>query len=115
VVASISRTEDGADTAAFTACLADPAVRVLTLTVTEAGYRRRGDGGLDLADQAVAADRHALAARNGGVTMRTAPGRILAGLRARRQADAGPLAVVPCDNLACNGGVLRRVMLELDD
>jgi len=114
-VSSISRAVDGADTAAFTACLADPAVRVLTLTVTEAGYCRRGDGGLDFADPAVAADRHALAARNAGVPVRTAPGRILAGLRARRDADAGPLAVVPCDNLIGNGGALRRVMLEFAD
>jgi fructuronate reductase len=114
-VSSISRAVDGADTAAFTSCLADPAVRLLTLTVTEAGYRRRGDGGLDFADLAVAADRHALAARSGEVPVRTVPGRILAGLRARRDADAGPLAVVPCDNLICNGGALRRVMLELAD
>jgi len=115
VVCSISRAVDGADTAAFTACLADPAVRVLTLTVTEAGYCRRGDGGLDFADPAVAADRHALAARTGGVALRTAPGRTLAGLRARRGAGAGPLAVVPCDNLIGNGGALRRVMLEFAD
>jgi len=114
-VSSISRAVDGADTAAFTACLADPAVRVLTLTVTEAGYCRRGDGGLDFADLAVAADRHALAARNVGVPVRTAPGRILAGLQARRDADAGPLAVVPCDNLIANGAALRRVMLEFAD
>jgi fructuronate reductase len=114
-VSSISRAVDGADTATFTACLADPAVRVLTLTVTEAGYRRRGDGGLDFADLAVAADRHALGARNGGVPLRTVPGRILAGLRARRDADAAPLAVVPCDNLISNGGALRRVMLEFAD
>jgi fructuronate reductase len=114
-VSSISRAVDGADTSAFTACLADPAVGVLTLTVTEAGYRRRGDGSLDFADLAVAADRHALAASNGGVPLRTAPGRILAGLRARRDADAGPLAIVPCDNLIGNGGALRRVMLEFAD
>jgi fructuronate reductase len=114
-VCSISRAVDGADTAAFTACLADPAVGVLTLTVTEAGYRRRGEGGLDFADPAVAADRHALAARNGGVPLRTAPGRVLAGLRARRDADAGPLAVAPCDNLIGNGSALRRVMLEFAD
>jgi fructuronate reductase len=112
-VSSISRAVDGADTAAFTSCLADPAVRVLTLTVTEAGYRRRGDGGLDFADPAVAADRQALGVRTGGVPVRTIPGRILRGLRARRDADAGPLAVVPCDNLIDNGAALRRVVLEL--
>lgn len=112
-VSSISRAVDGADTAALTSCLADPAVRVLTLTVTEAGYRRGGDGGLDFADPAVTADRHVLAARTGAVPVRTIPGRILCGLRARRDADAGPIAVVPCDNLIGNGGALRRVVLEL--
>ena len=32
--------------------------------------------------------------------MRTAPARLVAGLAARRRADAGPLALVPCDNIA---------------
>ena len=109
VVSSISRAIDGADTAAFTACLADPAVRVLTLTVTEAGYCRDGDGGLDRGDPAVAADLAALIADD-NQPLRTAPGRVLAGLRARRRADAGPIAIVPCDNLTGNGGALRRVV-----
>jgi fructuronate reductase len=114
VVSAISRAIDGADTAAFTACLADPAVRVLTLTVTEAGYCRDGHGGADRADPAVVADLAALAAlASGDVPLRTAPGRVLAGLRARRRADAGPIAVVPCDNLTRNGDVLRRVVLDL--
>jgi altronate hydrolase len=39
VVRKYGQVIGGADTAAFTACLADPAVRLLTLTVTEAGYR----------------------------------------------------------------------------
>jgi fructuronate reductase len=112
VVSSISRAIDGADTAAFTACLADPAVRVLTLTVTEAGYCRDGDGGLDRADPAVAADLAALIAGD-DQPLRTAPGRVLAGLRARRRADTGPIAIVPCDNLTGNGDVLRRVVLDL--
>ncbi|MCW2897055.1 MAG: Mannitol dehydrogenase domain protein, partial [Actinomycetia bacterium] len=57
LVTAIARAADGADTAAFSGCLADPAVRVLTLTVTEAGYRQAaGGGGADRADPAVAAD-----------------------------------------------------------
>jgi fructuronate reductase len=111
VVSAISRAIDGADTVAFTGCLADPAVRVLTLTVTEAGYCRDGNGGADRADPAVAADLAALA--GGGLPLRTVPGRVLAGLRARRRADAGPVAMVPCDNLSGNGDVLRRVVLDL--
>jgi fructuronate reductase len=114
-VSSISRALDGADTAALSARLADPAVRVVTLTVTEAGYRRRADGGLDFSDPAVSADRQVLAAGTNGEPVRTIPGRILCGLQARRQADAGPLAIVPCDNLIGNGSALRQVMLELAD
>jgi len=112
VVTAISRAADGSDTAAFAACLADPAVRVLTVTVTEAGYCRDADGALDRADPRVAADLAALTAGDGG-PLRTAPGRVVAGLRARCRADAGPLAVVPCDNLAANGSALRRVVMDL--
>jgi fructuronate reductase len=116
VVSSVSRAMDGADTGAFTACLADPAVRVLTLTVTEAGYCRGDDGGLDLTHPAVAADLPRLTRGPGDLApLRSAPGRVVAGLLRRRQADAGPLAIVPCDNLTDNGGVLRRVLLKLAD
>lgn len=111
VVTAISRAADGADAGAFTNCLADPAVRVLTLTVTEAGYRQAAGGGLDRADSAVSADIAALSGN--GAPPSTAPGRVLAGLRARWQADAGPIALVPCDNLSGNGEVLRRVLTDL--
>jgi fructuronate reductase len=43
----------------------------------------------------------------------TAPARIVAGLLARRRADAGPLTLVPCDNLPGNGAALARVVREL--
>jgi fructuronate reductase len=111
VVSSISHAFDGADTAKFTTYLADPAVRVLTLTVTEAGYCRDGNGNAERADPAVTADLAALAGDD--LQLRTAPGRVVAGLRARMRADSGPIAVVPCDNLTGNGDVLRRVVLDL--
>jgi fructuronate reductase len=40
----------------------------------------------------------------------TVPARLLAGLLARRAAGAGPLALVPCDNLPGNGAVLAAVL-----
>jgi fructuronate reductase len=43
----------------------------------------------------------------------TVPGRLVAGLTARRRADAGPLSVVPCDNLADNGTAVARVVTDL--
>ena len=116
VVSSVSRAMDGADVGAFTTCLADPAVRVLTLTVTEAGYCRGDNGGLDMSHPDVAADLPRLSQGPQDFTpIRSAPGRVVAGLLRRRQADAGPLAIVPCDNLIDNGGVLRRVVLQLAD
>lgn len=137
LVTAIARATDGADNAAFAGCLADPAVRVVTLTITEAGYRQAAGGGLDRADPGVAADLAALresrvaglgalpgshtadlVARSGrgvgaGSPPRTAPARVVAGLRARWRADAGPIALVPCDNLSDNGEVLRRVVMDI--
>lgn len=83
--------------------IADPATRVITLTVTEKGYRRDGSGRLDLADEGVAAD---LA---GGEPV-TAVGRLVRGLQARQRAGAEPVTVVCCDNLTSNGRVLERLV-----
>ena len=111
VVHSIASAHAAADTDAWLQSLASPAVAAVTLTVTEAGYLRNGAGRLDLADPRVAADVTALRAGSGSVT--TAPGRLVAGLLSRRRADAGGMALVPCDNLPDNGGVLRAVIEDL--
>ncbi|MDH6622996.1 fructuronate reductase [Streptomyces sp. LBL] len=92
---------------AVDALLADPGVTVVTLTVTEKGYHRSpATGGLDRAAPPVAAD---LAADPSG-PLGTVVGRLAAGLAARMRAGAPPIAVVSCDNMADNGGALRRVV-----
>ena len=111
-VSAIVRAHSAADHEAWLADLADPQVRALTLTVTEAGYRRGGNGGLDRSDPQVSADIEALR-RDPRAPVGSAPARIVAGLAARRIADAGPLAVVPCDNLPDNAAAARGVVLEL--
>ncbi|MCI0156136.1 mannitol dehydrogenase family protein [Leifsonia shinshuensis] len=83
----LSEVHDGADTEAWRRVLADPEVGVLTLTVTEAGYRPGS----------------------------SAPARVLDGLLARHAAGAGGIAVVSCDNLPDNGRVLRDAVLALAD
>jgi fructuronate reductase len=45
----------------------------------------------------------------------TIPGILVAGLRTRARADAGPIAVVSCDNLPSNGQRLRSVVTEAWD
>lgn len=86
--------------------LAAPATRVVTVTVTEKGYRHDpSTGALRLDDAEIFAD---LAGR----PARTVVGQLVRGLAARRAADAGPIAVVCCDNLPANGVVLRGLVTE---
>jgi fructuronate reductase len=85
---------------------------VVTTTVTEAGYLRRPDGGLDTENPQLQADLEVLQADLQG-PVGSAPARLVAGCAARRRADAGPLAVVPCDNMAGNGEAAARVIREL--
>lgn len=109
VISSLSAVHAADEHAALLGYFRSPALAVVTLTVTEAGYRRGADGGLDLTDAAVAADLASLReAYDAPVT--TAPARIVAGLLARRAAGLGPLAIVSCDNLSGNGEVLARVV-----
>ncbi|GAA1218013.1 mannitol dehydrogenase family protein [Prauserella alba] len=92
------------DPAAVVAAIADPAHRIVSLTVSEVGYTRDpATGRLALDHPEVAADLVA------GATPRTAMGMIARGLELR--ADTGaPLAVLSCDNLQANGDVTRAVV-----
>ncbi|MDQ0649554.1 fructuronate reductase [Microbacterium natoriense] len=82
-VRSIRSVHDGADAHAWQTTMADPDTHILTLTITEAGYR---DG--------------------------TAATRIARGLQARRTAGGGALTVISCDNLSDNGGITRAVVFD---
>jgi fructuronate reductase len=100
--------------------IADPRIRLVTLTVTEKGYRRGRDGRLDLADPAVRADVAALSAAavrsrapSTASRPRTTVGQLAAAMAERRRRDAGPLTVLPCDNLPGNGRMLRGLLHDL--
>jgi len=85
--------------------LADPDVRLVMLTVTEKGYCLGGDG-LDLAHPDIV---HDLAAPDAPVS---AIGYVVAGLARRHAHGTAPYTVLSCDNLADNGGRLRRAVLQ---
>jgi fructuronate reductase len=87
VIGSLVEAHPG-DSPRFAELLAAPTTSVVTLTITEAGYR------LD--------DRPPLALS-----------RLVMGLEARRLARGGPLAIVSCDNLPANGAATRRAVLGL--
>jgi fructuronate reductase len=107
---AVSQAHAGTDLDAWRGFLARPQVAVVTLTVTEAGYRRGRGGGLDLDDPDVRADLDAV--RRGGDPI-TVPGKLVAGLAARRVAGSGPLAVVSCDNLPGNGTATATVVHDM--
>ena len=109
VVSSVSQARPGADHAALLRFLMDPAVVIVTLTVTEVGYMRGGDGNLDLNHPTVQQDLQALRA-DPTAPVSSIPARLVAGLAARRRAAAGPLTVVSCDNLFDNGAVTARIV-----
>ena len=112
VISSVSAVHAADEHAALLGYFRSPALAIVTLTVTEAGYHRGPDGGLDLAAPDVAADLAALRTAP-DAPVRTAPGRLVAGLLARRDAGLGPLAIVSCDNLSGNGEALARVVYDL--
>jgi fructuronate reductase len=113
VVSSLSAVHPATELTALRRYFADPAVAVVTLTVTEAGYRRAPSGDLDTAAPDVAADLAALRADPVAGPVTTTPGRLVAGLLARRAAGAGGLAVVPNDNVPDNGELTARVVGQL--
>ena len=82
-----------ADLAALCALAADPATRIISFTVTEAGYALDADP-----------DR-----KSAGHTIYGALTRLL---RARQRSGAGPVTLLNCDNLRHNGDVLRAGLLQ---
>jgi len=81
--------------------IAAPATRLVTLTVTEAGYHTDPAGRLDLATPEIAADL----ARPDAPT--SPLGLLAAGLRRRFQAGAAPISVLSCDNMLQAGDTTR--------
>jgi mannitol 2-dehydrogenase len=96
------------DTALILERLADPAIRIVSLTITEGGYYIDPASGLfNPKHPDIAADAAALA------TPRTVFGLILAGLMRRRTAGTPPFTVMSCDNIPHNGRVARDAIAGL--
>ncbi len=109
VIGSILKVVDSQDDpAAALAVLASPEIDVVTMTVTEKSYcHRPADGALDWARPEIAAD---LAHPE---RPRSLPGLVVRALELRRQAAAGPVTLMSCDNIPGNGVILGHVVLAL--
>lgn len=96
------------DTTAILEALADPTIRIVSLTITEGGYFiDPGSGRFDSAHPEIVAD----AARP--EAPQTVFGLIIAGLKRRRAQGVAPFTVMSCDNLPHNGRVTREAVAGL--
>lgn len=96
------------DSGAIVARLADPAIRIVSLTITEGGYFiDPATGSFNAAHPAIIAD-----GANPDAP-KTVFGLIVAGLKRRRAAGIGPFTVMSCDNIPHNGVVTRNAVIGL--
>lgn len=96
------------DPAALLAAMAYPAVRIISLTVTEKAYCLHPATGL--LDEAHIDIQHDLSHPH---APRSAPGFLVAALARRRAAGLLPPTVLCCDNLPRNGVTLHRLLARL--
>ncbi len=90
------------------AAMADPAIRIVSLTVTEKGYcHDPATGTLNEAHPDVVHDLTNIE------RPRSAPGFIVAALVRRRVAGLEPFTVLCCDNLPANGRTVKRVLVRM--
>ncbi len=90
---------------ALVAAMADPRVKIVSLTITEKGYcfdPATGDLAVAHADF-----QHDIA---NATSPRTAIGFLAAALRQRRRDGTAPFAILSCDNLHANGQTLKRIL-----
>lgn len=93
--------------AAVIAAMANPAVKIVSLTVTEKGYcHNPATGHLNPDHPDI---QHDLATP----LPRSAPGFLVRALAARRAAGDAPFTILTCDNLPENGKLVRGVVLDL--
>ncbi|TDN91653.1 mannitol dehydrogenase family protein [Microbacterium sp. BK668] len=86
--------------------IADPGIRIVTLTVTENGYSYSpATGHLDTSGDTILADLR-------GGAPRSTIGQLARGIQRRAATSGSPLTVLSCDNLAANGPHTRRLVEE---
>lgn len=87
--------------------LADPAIRIVSMTITEGGYFIDASGQFNPAHPAIAADA------SNPQNPETVFGLILAGLKERKARGVPPFTIMSCDNIPGNGEVTENAVIGL--
>ena len=86
--------------------ISDPALHIITLTITEKGYCLGADEKLDFDHQGIQVDL------SGDGLPGTAIGILVSGLAARRDGAGEPMTIISCDNVSENGSKLCGAVLD---
>lgn len=87
--------------------MADPDIKIISMTITEGGYNiDRNSGEFDLGNPAVAADIANPA------KPQTVFGYVAEGLRRRKDAGSGKVTILTCDNLQHNGDTAKKAFMS---
>jgi mannitol 2-dehydrogenase len=96
------------DTEALLSALADPAIKIASLTITEGGYYiNSATGKFDTDHADIKHDATSLS------RPKTVFGLLLAGLIRRRAKGIAPFTIMSCDNIPHNGAVTRNSVMGL--
>ncbi len=110
VIGSINQIVDGVEEHTYVLeLMVSPAVHLVTLTITQAGYCLDSRFNLDITHDAIAHDL------NNPATPTTAIGFIVEALRQRRDLGIAPFTTLSCDNLPRNGDILQKAVLTYTD
>lgn len=93
------------DTNTIIKTLADPRIRIVSMTITEGGYFIDASGAFNSQHPAIAGDGRNPAAP------KTVFGLIVAGLKARKDKGIQPFTVMSCDNIPHNGKVTKNAVV----
>ena len=107
----------GRDSVRVLDAMASPTTHIASLTITEKGYLRAPDGGIDLALPAVKHDLaligNELRGEAAAESSQTAIGLLVRGLARRYRLGGQPFTVLSCDNVVHNGVMVKQVVLSL--
>ena len=111
IIDAVTRVCSGSDWISFNSAIVSANTALVTLTITEAGYRVLANGHLDTSDPLVRDDFTAMANAQPEL-LQSALARLAYALNQRRLESGLGLALVSCDNLPANGHILRAAMTD---
>lgn len=109
-IESISAAYEGSNEKIFCKLFEDEKLAIVTITITEAGYRLNSNGNLNRLDPVIEKDM-SLFSENEFPS--SALFRIAYGLRKRMIRNSGKIAIIPCDNFPNNGETVKKAVYEI--